>query len=225
MSPAPHTARIDHLVFTAPDLERGEQWLTSALGVPLGPGGQHGRMGTHNRLLRLQDEVYLEVIAPDPSLPAPPHPRWFGLDDLAPGASPRLGAWVVRTQDIEATRAACGDAADPGLVQPMSRGPWDWRITVPPLGRAALDGLAPALIEWPEGRHPAAALAPSGVRLIGLTLHHADPAPVQALIDRLGLAGEVAVARAAADSEPFIDALFATPTGPCRISCTQWHRP
>ena len=107
----------------------------------------------------------------------------------------------------------------------MSRGPWSWQITVPDGGRSPKDGLAPALIEWPPGRHPASVLPESGVRLIGLTLHHPDPAPVQALIDRLGLSSEVAVSRAGQGSEPFIDALFATPSGPCRLSCTQWHRP
>lgn len=226
MAPRTSGCRIDHLVVTAPDLESGARWLADGLGVAPAAGGQHLSMGTHNRLLRLQDEVYLEVIAADPSQPPPGRRRWFGLDDLPPTASPSLGAWVVRTDDLAGHReAACAAGADPGPVQALQRGPWHWRITVPADGRAPLQGLAPALIEWPDERHPAAGLPPSGVRLVGLTLHHPDPDAVQALLDRLGLAAEVAVVRAAAGGEPFLDALFSTPTGPCRLSCTRWHRP
>lgn len=216
-------ARIDHLVVTSPDLDRGVDWLSAALGEPPGPGGRHDRMGTHNRLLRLQDEVYLEVIAPDPSAPSPGRPRWFALDDLPPEAPPRLAAWVVRVDDLDAARDAA--ALDLCTVEPMSRGPWSWRLTVPVDGRQPLDGVAPVLIEWPPGRHPAAAMATSGTRLIGLTLHHPKADAVRALLARLGLDGEVAVVPSLPGAEPFLDALFAAPAGPVRLSCTRVHRP
>lgn len=214
---------IDHLVIVAPDLQRGVAWAESALGVPIGPGGRHDRMGTHNRLLRLQGEVYLEVIAPDLAAPPPEMPRWFGLDDLAPTQAPFLGAWVVRTNDIQATRAATELAL--GDVHTMTRGPWSWQITIPAQGQQPLDGLAPALIEWPGSEHPAQRMAESGVRLIGLTVHHPEPVRVHHLLQTLGLAHEVAVQSTLVDSAPFLDALFATPSGPCRLSCGQIHRP
>src|SRR5690606_32822306 len=83
---------IDHLVVTAPSLAEGARFVREALGVEPEPGGKHPRMGTHNLLLRLGNDVYLEVIAIDPGAPAPGHPRWFGLDD-AP-TSPLLATWV-----------------------------------------------------------------------------------------------------------------------------------
>jgi hypothetical protein len=39
-------------------------------------------MGTHNRLLKLGEGFYLELIAIDPQAPPPGRPRWFGLDRL-----------------------------------------------------------------------------------------------------------------------------------------------
>ena len=55
-------------------------------GVTPGPGGRHGAMGTHNRLLRLRGpradswpRAYLEIIAIDPEAPAPARRRWSWL--------------------------------------------------------------------------------------------------------------------------------------------------
>ena len=86
MNPAP-VSRIDHIAVTAPSLALGAAWLEQVLGVAPQPGGEHPLMGTHNVLLRLGDDVYLEVIAADPRAAAPARPRWFGLDALEP-ASP-----------------------------------------------------------------------------------------------------------------------------------------
>ena len=66
-------------------------------------------MGTHNAVLSLGPRLYLEVIAVDPSLPAPGRPRWFDLDEprmkaeLAEG--PVLATWVARTRDLEDRRS------------------------------------------------------------------------------------------------------------------------
>ena len=82
-------AALDHLVLAAPELARGVVWAERRLGVAFGPGGAHPGMGTHNRLLRLGAGAFLEVIAPAPDSPAPPHPRWFGMSDRCVPASSR----------------------------------------------------------------------------------------------------------------------------------------
>ena len=60
-------------------------------------------MATHNRLLGLGD-LYLEVIAADPSAPRPAWPRWFDLDRFT--GAPRLTNWICACDDLEAAVAA-----------------------------------------------------------------------------------------------------------------------
>ena len=209
-------AFIDHLAVTAPTLEAGVAYVREVLGVEPGPGGEHGRMGTHNRLLRLGDSLYLEVIAPNPAMPAPGRPRWFGLDDLAADAPPRLGAWVLRTPDIRAATAAAGAAL--GDVEPMSRGTFEWLITIPADGRQPLGGVAPALIEWRAGGHPAERLPDCGLALERLEIFHPEPLRVERLLAALGFAGPVAVHELPADEVPYLAARIATPGGLRRLS-------
>ena len=113
-------AMIDHLVITAPSLAAGTEMVCEALGIRPQRGGVHVRMGTHNALLRLGEQLYLEIISVDPAASKPNRPRWFCLDELTPQSLPRLATWVVRTDDIHADRAACGGTH--GNVEAMSRG-------------------------------------------------------------------------------------------------------
>ena len=81
---------IDHLIVAATTLEEGAQFVQKALGVAPQPGGKHERMGTHNCLLKLGPELYLEIIAIDPEGKTPSQPRWFDLD--SPGMRAELQA-------------------------------------------------------------------------------------------------------------------------------------
>jgi hypothetical protein len=201
--------RIDHLAIVAPTLQAGSDALYTQLGVRPQAGGQHARMGTHNLLLRLGDAVYLEVIAVDPGVPAPARPRWFELDQVAADAPPRLACWVARTDDIAG--AVVGTPL--GEVLPMSRGSLDWRITVPADGSLPLGGAAPTLIQWDTAAHPAAALDDLGCTLAALELQHPEPARVQALLDRLGLAEPAITLTVRQAPVPGLTAWVRTPAG------------
>jgi len=200
----------DHLVIAARTLDDGVDWCDATLGLRPVSGGQHLFMGTHNRVFDVSSarfpRSYVEIIAVDPSRPAPAHPRWFELDDSALqqqlARGPQLVHWVARVDgdDIETTRAAMLRAGvDCGDVMSAERGTLRWRITVRADGRRALAGAAPALIEWADA-HPTDALTASGVRLEAL--HVGAPALRELLPAAIGC-----------DAAAPLVAVLATPRG------------
>ncbi len=199
---------IDHIVITAPELAAGAEFVRGALGVMPQAGGEHPRMGTHNCLLKLGESLYLEVISPNPNAPRPGRPRWFGLDDVKP---PRLTTWVARTTDIHATLAASSEPL--GNVEPMSRGPLNWLITIPADGSLPFEGVAPTLIEWHTEAHPASRLQDAGCSLVRLEAFHPDAARISALLRSISLQGEISVAPRPAGARPYLTAHVQTPSG------------
>jgi hypothetical protein len=204
--------RLDHLAVVCADLAEGSAWVETALGAKLAAGGKHARYGTHNRLLGLGPDLYLEVIAPDPEA-APQGPRWFGLD--AASGAPRLGNWIVACSDLGAALAASpGGAGEP---VDLERGDLKWRIAVPEDGSLPMAGGWPTLIEWAQGtRHPATRLADSGLRLSQLTIHHPEAGRIaKALAPRLA---DLRIAFEPAPT-PSLSAIFLTPVGEERLLC------
>jgi hypothetical protein len=180
-------AEIDHIVVGARTLEEGAAFVEQHLGAKPVPGGKHAGLGTHNMLLGLGPACYLEVIAPDPDQPTPPHPRLFDLDDpavkLMLEAEPRLLAWVARTSMMDAVVARLGPRA--GEVKAMSRGDLSWRMAFPPQ-RQDMDNLIPALIQW-QGESAAARIPDSKLRLVQLEAEHPDADAVNAALAERGL--------------------------------------
>ncbi|HSC65988.1 MAG TPA: VOC family protein [Caldimonas sp.] len=207
-------ARLDHLTVVAPDLESGAAYVEAALGALPGPGRTHPGMATHNRLLSLGPDVYLEVISADPRAAPVNRPRWFGLDHVASGSPARLAAWVASTDDIAA-------AAGPelGEVETMRREHHTWKMTARADGGLPLDGAAPLLIQRASRIKPAADLPPSGLLLRRLRIRHPAPELVVALFARIGLAEfpEVTVTEGPACR---LVAEIETPSGPREIGGT-----
>lgn len=182
---------LDHITVTAYSLEAGVDFVTETLGVTPQAGGAHPRMATHNRLLRLGEAMFLEVIAPNWTAQAPTRPRWFDLDSLKPKSQPLLSTWVVRTPNIQATMKAASEAL--GDIELMSRGALNWFITIPADGSVPLNGIAPALIEWPTGVHPATSLEDKGLSLVKLEIFHPMPERVARLLASVQLNAPIVV--------------------------------
>jgi hypothetical protein len=185
--------RLDHLVLGTVDLERGGAWLERFLGAALSPPGRHLRMGTHNRLLSLGPQCYLELIAIDPDGPPPFMPRWFGLDtpDVQEriAARPRLIGWVARTGAIDVLSEKTGGVL--GGIHPMERGDgsekFRWRISIPEDGHPVEGGLVPSLIQWDVPFHPCDRLPDQQCRFEWMEAAHPNPAKVNYLLGELGL--------------------------------------
>lgn len=206
------SAVLDHLVVAGATLAQAIEYVADSTGIAARLGGQHRPMGTHNALVRLGRRLYLELIAIDPSLPRPPRPRWFDLDDpgleLALGERPRMVAWAARTDDIE--RDVARAKIPLGTVHPMSRGEFRWRITIPDDGRRPGGGVLPVLIQWDVTKHPADGLPDDGASLVELAASHPSPEAMRPAIAALGLAEAV---RVTYGSPARLAAMLRTPRG------------
>ncbi len=205
------SSQLDHIVIVAPSLAQGVEYVRDALGVMPQPGGEHARMGTHNALLRLDDQTFLEVIAINPDAPNPGRPRWFELDRPNPDTPVRLATWVVRTDDIHAATAA--SPIPLGTMEPMTRGSLNWLITIPSDGSLPLDGVAPTLIEWHNGPHPANSLRDQGCSLVRLEGFHPQADRISGLLQAIGFQGRFFMRQLAEEESPMLVAHIETPGG------------
>jgi catechol 2,3-dioxygenase-like lactoylglutathione lyase family enzyme len=186
-------AELDHIVLGARTLEDGAAFVERHLGVRPVAGGRHEGFGTHNMLLGLGNQCFLEIIAADPAQPEPPHPRPFDLDDPAVRtmleAEPALLAWVARTPVLDAVVARLGPRA--GEVKAMRRGDLSWRIAVPPQ-RQDMQNLIPALIQY-DGPGAHLRVKDSHCRLVALEAEHPEAEAVRAALHERGLEDAVRV--------------------------------
>jgi hypothetical protein len=169
-------------------------------------GGAHPQWGTHNALMSLGRERYLELLAPDPNAPSAGRANVAGraLFGMGAGASagaadgaahetetwltaaPRLTTWMLHSRTIDPLlTAALHAGVDLGRVTAGSRMRADgteisWEIAIPPA--RPLDGCVPWLIDWGWSAHPSIA-APQGARLDWMEVVHPDPERVRRALD------------------------------------------
>jgi Glyoxalase-like domain len=203
--------QIDHLVVMAASLDQGVQWCEDTLGITPGPGGEHEKYGTHNRLFKIASPqfplAYFEIIAINPQAVIPKRaqvPRWFDMDNPAlqkvVAQGPRLVHFVSSTDDVKAARHLLRtQGIERGQVvhasRKSSKGTLNWQITVREDGERLFNGCLPTLIQWgkpdatePLRLHPRNSLPRSGVTLQSLTVSHPSGPKLQAAFDAIGLA-------------------------------------
>ncbi len=200
------TLALDHIAVVARTLEEGTTYVEAVLGERLLPGGHHAAMGTHNSLMALGSDTYLEVIAIDPDAPKPGHRRWFNLDAYT--GAPRLTNWICRTDDLDAAI----DAAPPGSGSAMrlSRADLSWSMAVPEFGRLPFDDASPALMQWHGGLHPAKRLPETDLRLVRLDVFHPKAEDLLEAMPALHALERVSVREG---PEKRLIATISTPTG------------
>jgi hypothetical protein len=178
---------IDHLVYATPDLDATVTALEAQLGVRPSVGGQHPGLGTRNALLALGPRMYLEIVGPDPTQPAPDGPRWFRIDTLT---EPTLVTWCAAATELDALRAtavaegiALGEVRTGGRVRPDGVR-LDWQVTSPFVEVA--HGLVPFFIDWLRSPHPSEG-APNGVTLVELVAETPDVRELARMYEVLGV--------------------------------------
>lgn len=204
--------QIDHLVVMAASLDQGVQWCIDTMGITPGPGGEHEKYGTHNRLFKIASPTfplaYFEIIAINPAAVIPKRsqvPRWFDMDNAALQKAvlqgPQLVHFVSSTDDVKAARHVLRtQSIERGQVVQASRksskGTLNWQITVREDGERLFDGCLPTLIQWgkpdasdPLRLHPRNSLPRSGVTLQSLSVNHPSAAKLQVAFEAIGLEG------------------------------------
>lgn len=206
---------LDHIVIAAHSLEQGAEYLRALMGVEVPAGGKHQSMATHNLVMQLGNDAYLEVIAIDPNAQAPRHPRWFALDTAHMRAAireqPRLITWVINTADLKTLAASAG--CDIGTPTALSRDSLSWEIALPDDGRLLAEGMLPYCIQWHSSPHPSRNMADNGCLLQQLNIHHNRPRWLNDRLDAIE-AGHLVHIEPLPDSKtPYLEALIDTPNG------------
>ena len=143
--------KLDHIVFGASTLEEGTEFVENILQAKLSDIGYHKDMGTHNRVIRISEKVYLEVIAIDPKSSNLSNKKWFNLDNSKLQSklkkSPQIIGYVIETEHINIT-----NHYDPFFES--SRDIYKWQFAMPAFNNNILDreiiesGMIPSLISW-----------------------------------------------------------------------------
>jgi hypothetical protein len=207
--------KLDHIVVAAKTVQQGAEWIQQKLDVNIPPGGVHKTMGTHNHLMQLGNDAYLEVVAINPDGVVPDRPRWFNLDDALMRASierePRLITWMINTNNIEALATTA--KFDFGQIQTLSRDNLSWKVALSDDGRLLAGGLIPHGIEWLSNPHPSHAMADRKCRLKNLNLFHNRPDWINARLNSINVAHLASIHPLDQDQSPYLSVDIECPNG------------
>ena len=173
-----YSFRFDHIAVSAPTLEEGAAHVRECLGIEMPSGGQHAAMGTHNLLMSLGPDTFLEVIAINPNASPIQRARWFNLDNFT--GSARLGTWIINAKNLVENCASL--PIELGPANQITRGELSWQMAVRDDGSMPFDGAFPMLMQWPDGLHPAAQMTDLGCRLERITIVHPEVLHIQQIL-------------------------------------------
>ena len=207
--------KIDHLVIGAATLTQGVSYVKDHLGVDMPYGGVHTKMGTHNHLMRIGNDAFLEIIAVNHDIEAPNRPRWYGLDDpfirQQIEIHPSLLTWVVNTRNIK--NLIRQSTFSLGKAELISRGNLSWYFGLPDDGRLLAGGMLPYAIEWQTDKHPSANMADLGCSFYNLEIYHSNPRWLQSALSSVGALDLVKIKALPNTEAPYMIAYINTPYG------------
>lgn len=166
--------KLDHILWATPDLAEGTEQIAELLGVQPEVGGKHPGFGTRNSLLSLGDEVYLEIIAPDPEQDL----KGNRGEQLAALDRPHLLTFAVRTFDMKRVEELVSHAGleTQGAIAMSRRHPEGRLLTwqVLRLDNHSWGDVMPFFIDWGDTNHPAQT-TPEGCALLEFNISHPEP--------------------------------------------------
>lgn len=208
--------QLDHLVIVAPTLEVGSDYVEARLGVRPWYGGEHRELGTHNMLLRIGDDLFLEVIATNPKS-AHVGPRVFGITEYWPEVSwPTEGClttWVGRTLDLRQMHSIHHRMM--GEIKSVTRGTRHWQMAIPADGSLPHNGFIPTAVQYEPNMIPAKHMPENGLQLRELRIEHQQAMMLQEVYDEWKVQGTIKIVTS---ERSRLTALIETPKGVVELS-------
>lgn len=216
-------AKIDHLFFACSDLHHACAWFEKTTGVAPAMGGRHVGRGTWNALVALGGDIYLELIAPDPTQKDVPASQSIAAKMNEPG---RLLHWAAETKELaKHQKIATQQQHLPWALKPpvpYSRKTTDGKLLEWELAFPASDlelpggGTLPFLIDWLEvlrnGLHPSKT-SPKGCTLLTLRLSHPEHLQLRAALATLGFDLQNNLLEIVSGNKPSLAMVLDTPKG------------
>ena len=164
--------KLDHIVFGSVTLEERTVFVENILQAKLSDIGYHKDMGTHNRVIRISEKVYLEVVAIDPKRQNLKNRKWFNLDNSNLQSkltkSPQIIGYVVENNNRNINKYY-----DPFFE--ASRDRYKWKFAMPTFNNNILDseiintGVIPSFISW-KSKKPINQMKKNQFELISLEI-------------------------------------------------------
>lgn len=168
------TPHVDHIMLGAANLDAGVRELESLTGIRAVYGGEHPHLGTHNAIVSLGPETYIEVIAPRAGAKVSDD-----LADLAKLEHLTPVGWAVALDDVRALKQHLAKSGikttepRPGSRTTPSGDVLRWET----VGIESPVDNAPFFIHWAEPRKHPAKSAPGGCTLVNIEFE--DPNVVE----------------------------------------------
>lgn len=179
--------QIDHIVMSFLNLEKACTKFESLTGITPTIGGQHLTKGTHNALVNIGDQIYLELIAPDPKNEQIKSPTWMAVSKIE---QPRITRWAIKSSDINKDALVLNNFNKQyGKIESGSRQKTDgsmlrWQLSDP--GNDIPIDIAPFLLDWQDSIHPTQDLKET-CSLESIMIIHESPQIYQPLFRSLGI--------------------------------------
>jgi hypothetical protein len=213
------TTQIDHVIWAVPDLDRGVELFREMSGVDPIVGGIHPGRGTRNSLVSAGDNMYLEIIAPDPAqMPFDPEeePVLAFASVIATMPNPEVDMFAFSATDLE---AIADRARELGLnvvgPTPGQRETPDGSLVrwshVDFIGHG-FGQFVPFALNWLDSAHPSTT-SPTGAVIESITVEHPRADELRRIYEGLGVPAEVVQA-----DEPRIIVRLISETGSFEVT-------
>lgn len=178
---------LDHILYAVPNLQKGTEDFEKLTGVQPAYGGKHTHLGTHNALISLGEEVYLELIAPDPTQSIPFENVIFDIGKIK---VPKIITWAVRSTNINelGSRIQISKIEDGKRIKEDGTS-LKWK-TAGITEFADNSGIVPFVIQWISIPHPANT-SPGGCELLEFSAEHPCPNKLTKLLSELSFSFKI----------------------------------